>query len=134
VIRMTGLYLVGAWLVTQVAGTIGSAGSLSGLKNRSENSTGRGQISSILKGNSASIAQESGGIWTVQANLQPISFKSDRLLGVGSWRSGRVPRGWLLPSFRAPPGPLAAPLARLQVPRPPSAVSIAVSSTRPLLQ
>jgi len=54
--------------------------SLSSLKNRSENSTGRGQISSILKGNSSSIARESGGIWTVQADLQPISFKSDRLL------------------------------------------------------
>jgi len=51
------------------------------LKNRSENLTGRSQISSILKGNSSSIARESGGIWIVQADLQPISFKSDRLLG-----------------------------------------------------
>jgi len=51
------------------------------LKNRSENLTGRGQISSILKGNSSAIARESGGIWIVQADLQPISFKSDRLLG-----------------------------------------------------
>jgi len=50
------------------------------LKNRSENLTGRSQISSILKGNSSSIARESGGIWIVQADLQPISFKSDRLL------------------------------------------------------
>jgi len=57
------------------------ASSLSDLKNRSENLTGRSQISSILKGNSSSIARESGGIWIVQADLQPISFKSDRLLG-----------------------------------------------------
>jgi hypothetical protein len=35
----------------------------------------------ILQGNSRSIAQKSGEIWTVQANLQPISFKSDSLLG-----------------------------------------------------
>ena len=35
----------------------------------------------ILQGNSSSIAQKSSGIWTVQADLQPISFKSDRLLG-----------------------------------------------------
>ena len=34
----------------------------------------------ILQGNSASIAQKSNEIWTVQADLQPISFKSDRLL------------------------------------------------------
>jgi len=54
--------------------------SLSDLKNRSENLTGRSQISSILKGNSSSTARESGGIWIVQADLQPISFKSDRLL------------------------------------------------------
>jgi len=54
--------------------------SLSDLKNRSENLTGRSQISSILKGNSSFIARESGGIWIVQADLQPISFKSDRLL------------------------------------------------------
>jgi len=58
-----------------------AASSLSDLKNRSENLTGRSQISSILKGNSSSIARESGGIWIVQADLQPISFKSDRLLG-----------------------------------------------------
>jgi len=50
------------------------------LKNRSENSAARGQISSILKGNSSSIAQKSGGIWTAQTDLQPISFKPDRLL------------------------------------------------------
>ena len=34
----------------------------------------------ILQGNSCSIAQKSGEIYTVQLNLQPISFKSDRLL------------------------------------------------------
>jgi hypothetical protein len=51
------------------------------LKNRSENLAGRGQILTILQGNNRSIAQKSGEIWTGQANLQPISFKSDRLLG-----------------------------------------------------
>ena len=56
------------------------ASSLSDLKNRSENLTGRGQILMILQGNSSSIAQEISEIWTVQADLQPISFKSDRLL------------------------------------------------------
>ena len=60
------------------------ASSLSDLKNRSENLTGRGQILMILQGNSSSIAQKISEIWTVQAHLQPISFKSDRLLGI-SW-------------------------------------------------
>jgi len=60
------------------------AGSLSVLKDRGENPTGRSQISSILKGNSASIARKSGGIWIVQADLQPIRFKTDRLLGFKS--------------------------------------------------
>jgi hypothetical protein len=46
----------------------------------SQNSAGRGQILTILQGNSRSIAQKSGEIWTGQADLQPISFKSDRLL------------------------------------------------------
>jgi hypothetical protein len=55
--------------------------SLSDLGNRSENSAGRGQILSILQGNSCSIAQKSGGIWTVQMELQQIYPKSDRLLG-----------------------------------------------------
>ena len=63
--------------------------SLSDLKNRSEvvqagkpqsgcsqNSAGRGQI---LPVNSCSIDQKSGEICTGQADLQPISFKSDRL-------------------------------------------------------
>jgi len=58
-----------------------AASSLSDLKNRSENSAGRGQILSILQVNSCSIDQKSGEIWTGQADLQPISFKSDRLLG-----------------------------------------------------
>ena len=63
---------------------------LSDLKNRSENSAGRGQpqgipsrrdiILTILRGNSRSIAQKSGEIWTGQADLQPISVKPDRLL------------------------------------------------------
>jgi len=52
------------------------------LKNRSENSAGRGQILTILQGNSRSIAQKSGEIWTGQADLQPISFTSDRFLDV----------------------------------------------------
>ena len=54
--------------------------SLSDLKNRSENSAGRGHILTILQGNSRSIAQKSGEICTGQTDLQPISFKSDRLL------------------------------------------------------
>ena len=36
----------------------------------------------ILQGNSRSIAQKIGEICTVQADLQPISFNSDRLLDV----------------------------------------------------
>ena len=54
--------------------------SLSDLGNRSENSVGRGQILSILQGNSCSITQKSGEIWTVQTDLQQIYPKSDRLL------------------------------------------------------
>jgi hypothetical protein len=57
------------------------ARSLSGLKNRSENPAGRGQILTILPVNSYSIDQKIGEIWTGQMDLQPISFKSDRLLG-----------------------------------------------------
>jgi len=34
----------------------------------------------VLQVNSRSIDQKSGEIWTGQADLQPISFKSDRLL------------------------------------------------------
>jgi len=48
----------------------------------SQNSAGRGQVLTILQGNSRSIAQKSGETWTGQADLQPISFKSDRLLAV----------------------------------------------------
>jgi hypothetical protein len=55
--------------------------SLSDLKNRSENSAGREQILPVLQVNSHSIDQKSGEIWAGQADLQPISFKSDRLLG-----------------------------------------------------
>jgi len=51
--------------------------SLSDLKNRGENSAGRGQILSILQINSRSIDQKSGEIWTAHADLQPISFKSE---------------------------------------------------------
>jgi len=83
--------------------------SLSDLKNRSEvlqagkprsgcsqNSAGRGQILRafalrrnaclphlpVLQVNSHSIDQKSGEICTGQADLQPISFKSDRLLAI----------------------------------------------------
>jgi predicted transposase YdaD len=56
--------------------------SLPDLKNRSEKATGRGQILTILKANSRSIARKSGEICTVQTLLQPISFKSDRLLAL----------------------------------------------------
>ena len=42
---------------------------------------GRGQILVILQGNSSSIAQGINEIWSGQTDLQPISFKSDRLLG-----------------------------------------------------
>ena len=56
------------------------ASSLPDLKNRSENSAERGQILPVLQVNSHSIDQKSGGIWTAQADLQPISFKPDRLL------------------------------------------------------
>jgi len=35
----------------------------------------------ISPGNCLTIAQESGKKWTALADLQPISFKSDRLLG-----------------------------------------------------
>jgi hypothetical protein len=41
----------------------------------------RGQFLTISPGNSRSIAQEIGKKWTVPQFLQPISFKSDRLLG-----------------------------------------------------
>ena len=62
--------------------------SLSDLGNRSENLAGRGQILSILQGNSCSIDQESGEIWTVQTDLQQIYPKSDRLLAKGERNAG----------------------------------------------
>lgn len=46
---------------------------------------------SILQINSHSIDQKSGEIWTVQADLQPISFKSDRLLAWPNNKSGNRP-------------------------------------------
>ncbi len=58
----------------------GAASSLSDLKNRSKKVVGRGQILTILQANSCSIGQKGGEIWTGQTLLQPISFKSDRLL------------------------------------------------------
>ncbi|MEP7371174.1 MAG: hypothetical protein ABI659_03000 [Nitrosospira sp.] len=52
------------------------------LKNRSEKVTGQGQILTILKANSYSIDRKSGEIWTGLTLLQPIFFKSDRLLAL----------------------------------------------------
>ena len=75
---------------TYATGSSTKTRSLSDLGNQSENSTGRGKILSILKVNSRSIDQESGEIWTAQADLQPISFKSDRLLG--GWDPARASR------------------------------------------
>jgi hypothetical protein len=49
------------------------------LGNQSENSAGRGQILSILQGNSCYVDQKSGKIWTIQTDLQQIYPKSDRL-------------------------------------------------------
>ena len=53
---------------------------LRGLEESKRLSAGRGQISPVLQVNSRSIDQKIGEIWTGQADLQPISFKSDRLL------------------------------------------------------
>jgi hypothetical protein len=53
------------------------------LKNRSEKMAERGKFLSILPGNSPTIAQESGRKSTVPPFLQPIPFKSDRLLESG---------------------------------------------------
>ena len=66
--------------------------SLSDLKNRSENSAGRGQILPVLQVNSRSIDQKSGEIWIGQADLQPISFKFRQAARVG--KNGQV--GWEL--------------------------------------
>jgi len=57
--------------------------SLSDLGNRSENLARRGQILLLLQGNSCSLAQKSGEIWTVQTDLQQIYPKFDRLLTMG---------------------------------------------------
>jgi hypothetical protein len=59
----------------------------------SQNSAGRGQILLVLQVNSRSIDKKSGEIWTAQADLQPISFKSDRLLEV-SLREFHANRAW----------------------------------------
>ena len=69
--------------------------SLSDLKNRSENSAGRGQILTVLQVNSRSIDQKSGEICTGQADLQPISFKSDRLLAIRLTNKKRLVSRWL---------------------------------------
>ena len=81
----TALLRIGSVVIDLAAGdtSVGStpSRSLSDLKNRSEKEAERGQILTISPGNSRSIAQESGDIWTAQPLLQPISFKFDRLLG-----------------------------------------------------
>ena len=41
---------------------------------------------SLLQGNSCSIDPKSGGIWTVQTDLQQIYPKSDRLLKTANWQ------------------------------------------------
>jgi len=51
---------------------VSGARRLSDSGNQSENSTGRGQVLSILPVNSCSIDQASGEIWSVQTNLQQI--------------------------------------------------------------
>ena len=48
----------------------------------------------VLQVNSYSIDQKSGEIWTGQANLQPISFKSDRLLEMGEWMGSAMRTNW----------------------------------------
>jgi hypothetical protein len=60
----------------------------------------------LLQGNSSSIAQKSSEIWTVQTDLQPIPFKSDRLLG-------HVVRAadYVTLAFQQKGRPLAAPFA-----------------------
>jgi hypothetical protein len=54
--------------------------SLSDLKQRSENSPARGQILTVLQRQYRYIAQKTGEICTGPADLQPMLFKSDRLL------------------------------------------------------
>src|SRR3972149_2554588 len=74
------------------SGNRGQPSSLSDLKNRSEIWAERGQILSVWQVNSVSIDKKSGEIWTAQADLQPISFKSDRLLGLIKVRT--MEPGW----------------------------------------
>jgi hypothetical protein len=50
------------------------------LKHRSENSPARGQILTVLHRQYRDIAQKTGEICTGLADLQPMLFKSDRLL------------------------------------------------------
>ena len=81
-IRRAFLRLAGNFPVFRSpSSAINRASSLSDLKNRSGNVTGRGQILTILKINNYSIDRKNGEIWAGQTLLQPISFKSDRLLG-----------------------------------------------------
>jgi hypothetical protein len=46
----------------------------------------------ILQVNSRFIDQKSGEIWTGQVDLQPISFKSDRLLAVCLEQTAKLSR------------------------------------------
>jgi hypothetical protein len=50
------------------------------LKHRSENSPARGQILTVLQRQYRDIAQKTGEICAGPADLQPMLFKSDRLL------------------------------------------------------
>jgi hypothetical protein len=61
--------------------------SLSDLKHRGENSPARVQILTVLQRQYRDIAQKTGEICAGPADLQPMLFKSDRLLGYvpGAW-------------------------------------------------
>ncbi len=56
----------------------------------------------LLQGNSSSIAQKSSEIWTVQADLQPIPFKSDRLLAPINRSTSLNSCCWWTPSTMRP--------------------------------
>jgi hypothetical protein len=57
----------------------------------------------ISQGNSHSVAQESSEIWADQVDLQPVSFKPDRLLSAVRGYA-RNPRRYSAAFWRDPPG------------------------------
>ena len=57
------------------------------MKQRSENSPARGQILTVLQRQYRDIAQKTGEICTGPADLQPMLFKSGRLLGSDAVRA-----------------------------------------------